>query len=215
MTRQNLLVNAANLLLIGLLLGNAACEEDGGSDNSGHDFGVNNPDLVVALGDSITHGYGLAGSESYPAQLGAQTGRPVINSGADGERSSGGLGRVNSVLNQHKPGFLLILYGSNDLIFGADLNGIVGNLRGIIQAAKANQTIPIIATVPPAFPYHDFIAQGVVDLNPLIQAMAAEEGVAVANVFNALNNPALFQSDGLHPTAEGAGKIASAFAGKL
>ncbi|MCE9616344.1 MAG: hypothetical protein K8T26_18895 [Lentisphaerae bacterium] len=205
-----------HLLAFTLIVAGIGCEPSGGGGGgSSNDFGDNDPNLVVAFGDSITEGQGLSGGETYPSQLAAQTGRPVINSGNGGEKSSGGLERVGGVLARYKPGYLLVLYGANDLIFDRDLQDIVANLRGIVQAAKANHTVPIIATLTPTFPYHDFISGGVVALNPLIKQMASEEGVAVADLYGPLNDVSLFQSDGLHPTAAGAGKIASVFAGKL
>lgn len=209
------LARAGQWLAMAAIAVAVGCEKGGSPDYSGHDFGDNDKNLIVALGDSITYGEGLSSGESYPSQLGALTGRPVINTGSPGEQTGGGLGRVNSVLDRYKPGFLLILYGSNDLIRDQDIGNAVANLRGIIRAAHANKTVAIIGTVPPAFPYHDFIEGGVEEINPLIQAMAAEEGAPVANVFGALNNETLFQSDGLHPTAEGATKLAAAFADKL
>ena len=202
--------------MLGAVLVGTGCEGGGdGNDYSSQDFGDNDPALIVAFGDSITAGEGLSSAESYPSQLAGLSGRPVINSGVPGEKSSGGLDRVNSVLGRYKPGFLLILFGSNDLIFDRPPQDIVESLRGIIRAAKANKTVPIIGTVPPTFPYHDFIADGVKALNPLIVSMAAEENTPVAGVNGALNDVTLFQSDGLHPTADGALKLAAAFDDKL
>ncbi|MDA0577262.1 MAG: GDSL-type esterase/lipase family protein [Verrucomicrobia bacterium] len=197
---------------VSLFLG---CEDDSGGDDSGTDFGDNDRNVIVALGDSITRGYGLSGGESYPAQLAGMEGRPVINSGLDGEHSWGGRGRVNGVLSRHKPGYLLVLYGSNDAIAGESPQSTVENLRGIVQAAKANKTIPILATVPTAYDSHAFMAPRVAALNPLIKSMASEEGVRVADVNGAVKDRSLFLGDGLHPNAAGAGRLASAFGGKL
>jgi acyl-CoA thioesterase I len=211
------LLRVARLLGIGVLAATLGCEDGGsGSNNSNHDFGSNDPNLIVAQGDSITLGLGLPSSSlAYPAQLAAMLGRPVINSGVGGERSASGLDRVGSVLHKHHPGFLLILYGSNDLIHSASEEDTVANLRGIIQAAKATQTIPITGTVPPMFAEHSLYGGGVAALNSMISQMASEEGVAVADVNGALNDIALFQQDGLHPNEEGAKKLAAAFAGKF
>jgi len=193
------------------------CEDSGGGSSSGnHDFGDNDPQLVVAMGDSITAGFGLPGAASYPAQLAGLTGRPVRNSGVNGDSSASGASRAAGVLSSAKPGYLLILYGSNDIIQGRDLVQAKENLRAIVGAAKANQTIPILGTVPNGIDSHAFMAPGVQMLNGLIGQLAGEEGVAVAGVNGAMGSaPAFFQADGLHPSEAGAGRIAIAFSGRL
>jgi lysophospholipase L1-like esterase len=202
-------------MLLGALL-IVGCEGDSsGGAGSGHDFGANDPSLAVALGDSITAGTGIGGAAAWPAQLSARSGKTVINMGVGGQTSAGGLGRVGSALAA-KPGFLLILFGSNDISQGVDLNGTKENLREIIRAAKANQTVPIIGSVPNGFGSHAFMQPGVKTLNGLIESLAREEGVRVAAVAGAIgNNAGLLQSDGLHPTVAGSGKIAGAFAREL
>ncbi len=84
----------------------------------------------------------------------------------------------------------------------------------MVQAAKANQTIPILGSIPNGFGSHEFMQPGVRALNSLIGSLAREEGVAVAGVAGAINE-GLLQGDGLHPTVEGAGRIAGAFAREL
>lgn len=202
------------MALLGAIAGLVGCENNS-SDKDVYDFGDNDPNLVVALGDSITHGLGVSGGESYPAQLSGMTGRPVVNSGQDGEWSAGGRSRVGGVLRRYQPGYLLVMYGANDIIGREGSSVIVENLRAIVQAAKANQTIPIVATVTPGFPYHDFIEPRVESLNPLIVQMAKEEGVPVVDTFTAVNDVNYFQSDGLHPNAAGYGQIAAVFSEAL
>ena len=200
------------LLAVAVLVG---CEDDGGSGSSGGDFGDNDRNVVVAMGDSITAGYGVGAADSYPVQLSAMIGRTVVNTGVNGERSIAASGRVNGVLSRYKPAYLLILYGSNDATNGGDPAATVAGLRSIVLAARANKTVPILGTIPPAFGSHAFSNPGVDALNPFIRQMAQEEGVAVADIHGALNDPALFQDDGLHPNAAGMRRIASAFAGRI
>ena len=213
--KMGVLVNLGAMLLGASLI--VGCEGDTSvGAGSGHDFGANDPSLAVALGDSITAGVGIGGAAAWPAQLSAHSGKTVINMGFGGKTSADGLGQVGSALAA-KPGFLLILFGSNDISQGVDLNGTKENLRGIIRAAKANQTVPIIGSVPNGFGSHAFMQPGVkTTLNGLIGSLAREEGVRVAAVAGAIgNNAGLLQSDGLHPTVAGSDKIAGAFAREL
>ena len=190
------------------------CEDDDSNTpkETPHDFGDNNQDLFVAIGDSITHGYGLSGSQSYPVQLSAMLAKTVINEGRDGERSDSGSARISGVLRNRKPGYILILYGANDIIHDYSSSHILNNLRSMVQAAKNNKTIPIIGTLTPGIWGHSYMEGGLDRLNPLIRQMAAEEGVSVADLDAAFNwDGSYMLSDGLHPNYSGQNLIATTF----
>ena len=183
----------------------------GGSDGS-HDFGENDPNLYVAYGDSITYGVGLASASRYPQQLSGMLGKTVINAGSSGRWASDGVSGISSTLSRHKPGYILILFGANDLVFGRNTDAIVSNLRTIVQVSKNNNTIPIIGTLTPVYDSHSYMTGGIDELNPKIKQMAKEEGIRVANLSGAFGSDrGLMQSDGLHPTAAGAAKMAQVF----
>lgn len=204
--------NIRCLLILLLSAAMVGCEDD---DND-HDFGSNDPNVYVAMGDSITSGLGYSSVEPYPAKLSAMLGKTVINKGHGGDLSSDGRTDVNSILATYKPGYLLILYGANDIIYGYGADHIIANLRAIIQAAKTNKTIPVIATLTPAFGSHAYMAGGINDLNAGIREMAAEEGVSVADMDSAFGgNSNYMLSDGLHPNDKGAELIATTFSNVL
>jgi lysophospholipase L1-like esterase len=188
----------------------AGCEGGGGgSAADGHDFGANDPNLYVAMGDSIT-------AAGYPAHLSGMLGATVINGGTPGAWSDSGAGAVHSALSRYKPGFLLILYGANDTIHEANQDGTINNLRAMIQAAKANQTIPIIGTLTPMIRVHEGWAGRARELSKKIRAMASSEGCRVADLEKAFgHNDSLLQDDGLHPTDAGSQVIAKTFLGRI
>lgn len=190
---------------------------DGGDSGSSHDFGDNDENVVVCLGDSITEGYGVDAGSSYPNQLAGLTGKTVHNLGVGGSLSSEGVSRVSSALAKYKPGYLCVLYGANDLIRGAATQEtIVNNLRTIVQRAKDNKTVAVVATLTPAYDSHSFIQDSVEAIRPKIKTMAGEEDVSCAELFDAFgSDTSLMQSDGLHPNATGLGVVASTFAGNL
>lgn len=188
------------------------CEDgsSGGGIADGHDFGANNPDVYVAFGDSITSGYNA--SIPYPAVLSSMLGKTVINKGVSGSKTNEGLARVWSVLGQYKPGYLLILYGANDIIHSRDPAQVAEELRGIIAAAKANGTIPVIATCLPQSKSHLIYNGGIIALNVRIRALAAEEDVRLVDlepVFSGRDE--YMTSDGLHPNNTGHTVIAAEF----
>lgn len=186
----------------------AGCEDDKGLSA---DVGDNDVNVVVALGDSITQGQGVT---PYPAIVAVMTGKTVINAGAGGGKASGGASRVGGLLRKHKPGYLLILLGTNDAIHSMDVETTIAALRSIVQQAKANRTIPVLGTLPPMTDGHEIYNGGIVARNPRIAQLAAEEGVALADVGGAFGGGAgLLSEGGLHPNLEGQTTIARAFAG--
>lgn len=211
MKRRTVMWMAMCLAMAGIPMWFAGCEGGGGGGSS-HDFGANDPNVVACVGDSITRGYLLGAADSYPAQLAGLTGKTVYNRGVDGARSSYGVSVTGSVLSSYKPGYLLILFGVNDLIHGGSYAAVIADLRTMVQAAKGNSTVPIVGTLTPTYGGHSFV--DVSALNNEIRTMASEEGVSVADLESAFGtDESLILSDGLHPSAAGAAVIARVFAG--
>lgn len=197
-----LTLGAALLVCLTFLI--SGCEDGKSHLADGHDFGTNNPNVYVAFGDSITSGEGVSASDNYPTKLAIMMQRTVINEGYPGAESFVGADLVHSILNDYKPGFLLILFGVNDLIMGYSEDEAIGNLRYIVQAAIDNKTIPVIATLTPVYGEHRMFASGIDRLNVLIRQMASEMNVALVDLDAAFNwNPIYLQGDGLHITPQG------------
>ncbi len=200
--------------VLAVVLAMTGCEGSGDSHIwDGHDFGPNDANLYVAMGDSITSGYGLESvAEAYPTKLSGMLGRVVVNHGVQGSQTSYGVDHVYTVLGTYKPGYLLILYGVNDLIMGRGADSALSNLRLMLNAAKANQVIPVIATLTPVFGSHVFIETEVATLNASIRLMAAEENVHVVDLERTFNwNSYYMSSDGLHPNSQGHDLMAASF----
>lgn len=185
----------------------AGCDDDddSGKLGSGYDFGDNDPNKISAMGNSITAG-------GWPGILAGMSGKSVVNRGVGGATSGAGAGRVNGTLASDKPGFLLIQYGANDAIHGSDPETVANNLRAIVQAAKANKTIPIVATVAPMYGDHGIFAGRARTISAAIRSMAGQEGAHVADIEAAFGtDQSLIGSDGLHPSDAGRQEIAAVF----
>jgi lysophospholipase L1-like esterase len=192
----------------------------GSQTASDFDFGDNNPRKVTAFGDSITagvlelqrRGAKLSTSNNYPNQLqarlrGLDPAWTVVNRGVGGEDSGQGLRRFQGVLNLDKPGFVLIMEGTNDASDCADAPAIINNLRNMIHIAKGSKVIPILGSIPPNF-RNDPCAQDVAfKISVLAPGLAESESVVFADVYNGMNDRSLFglalSRDPLHPNEHG------------
>ncbi|MEI6147544.1 MAG: SGNH/GDSL hydrolase family protein [bacterium] len=180
----------------------------------GHDFGRNNPRLCLAMGDSITQGEG--GKTSYPALLSRMLRKTVVNRGDGGSHSLDGMRSINRFLTLHKPGYLLILYGANDVLHDRSCDAYIENLRFMLRAARQNKTLPILATMTPMTKGHKGHASTVTRYNEKVRELAKSEGVTLCDLelhFMAAGAAwgAFLQADGLHPDEQGMRLIAQSF----
>ena len=104
--------------------------------------------VILAYGDSLTYGYNVKRSESYPAKLEVLTGISVINSGVSGEVSAQGLKRLPKVLDEHHPQLLILCHGGNDLLRKMDLEEMESNIRSMIQLSLDRDNPVILLGVP-------------------------------------------------------------------
>lgn len=161
---------------------------------------------IVAVGDSLTAGLGVAEGHAYPAQLErklAAAGLPyrVINAGVSGETSSGALSRIHWILRL-KPDIVILETGANDGLRGIDPSLTRKNLEDIIRILQGARVSVVVAGMQMvtnlgaeytrAFRriYPEAAKAFRVPLIPFFLA-----GVAGRSELN--------QPDGIHPTAEG------------
>src|SRR5258705_6535530 len=92
--------------------------------------------IIVAFGDSLTAGLGVTPDDSYPAQLQGKLRAEgyayrVVNAGASGDTTAGGLRRVDWAL-RNKPDIVIVALGANDALRGQDLASVRSNLDAIV-----------------------------------------------------------------------------------
>jgi acyl-CoA thioesterase-1 len=166
--------------------------------------------VVLALGDSLTSGYGLPQDKSFPAQLEARLAdqgidAKVINGGVSGDTSAGGLARLDWLLGD-SPDLVIVELGANDGLRGLDPAITRGNLDRIIARIRTAGAHILLAGMiaPPNMgtEYGDEFAA-------LYPDLAQKHGTAFYPFFldGVAMDPALNQRDGIHPTAEGVAVI--------
>ena len=162
--------------------------------------------IVVAFGDSLTAGLGVMPDESYPAQLQARLRADgyayrVVNAGASGDTTAGGLRRVDWAL-KNKPDIVIVALGANDAMRGQDLASVRTNLDGIVaRFQKAGARVLVVGMeVPP-----NYGERYAADFRRLYVEVARKRGAAFMPFLldGVAGNPQLNQGDGIHPTAEG------------
>jgi len=162
--------------------------------------------IIVAFGDSLTAGLGVALDDTYPARLERRLRDHrypyrVINAGVSGDTTAGGLRRVEWVLQTH-PDIVIVELGANDGLRGLSTTLIRENLAQIIARFQAAGATVILAgmRVPPK--YGASYSSAFADLFP---DLATRYHVPIIPFFldGVAGVGALNQADGIHPTAEG------------
>lgn len=162
--------------------------------------------VILALGDSLTAGYGLSKADSFPEQLSralAAAGTParVINAGVSGDTSAGGLSRLDWLMVD-KPDLVLVELGANDGLRALNPEDTRRNLSAIIEGAKKHNA-RVLLTGMRALP--NLGREYESEFNAIFPSLAQEHGVAFYPFF--LDGVAaeldLNQPDGIHPNAEG------------
>ena len=174
------------------------------------------PNLVVCMGDSLTAGVNCIGAP-YPARLAGMCGKKVLNYGVGGVTASYGASTVGSVLAKN-PGYVCILYGSNDAICGVDTETTVAHLRSIVAACKAHKSKPILATPPIMRGSHTIYNGGAEDIAIRLRQVAKDEGIDLVDLNAAMEGDPekyLNMSDGLHFSDAGGDLVAKKFDSKL
>jgi len=105
-------------------------------------------DVVVAFGDSLTAGYGVDKTQSYPSVLANITGLKVINAGISGETTAEGLERLPEVLETHQPKLVILLEGGNDVLQKVSEPQIKSNLKQMIQLIQQSGAAVLLVGVP-------------------------------------------------------------------
>jgi len=165
---------------------------------------------IVAVGDSLTAGYGLDESASYPALLekklqAAGYDYRVINGGVSGETSSGTLSRMEWIMTL-EPDIVLLETGANDGLRGVDPKVAEKNIREILEILKDRDVAVLLFGMKMVWNLGPVYVS---EFNSIYPKLAQEFDVVYLPFFLegvAMNNE-LTQGDGIHPNAPGYKKI--------
>jgi acyl-CoA thioesterase I len=170
--------------------------------------------VIDCFGDSITAGYGVAPGKAYPDDLQSDLEAygyhyRVVNSGISGNTTKDGADRLNEVLRLH-PAVVLVEFGGNDGLRGIPIADTRRNLDTIVSVLlQAGSKVVLLGiTLPPNYG-PDYIRQ----FDATFPLVARRNHIPVIpDIYqNVYDVPNAIQSDGIHPTAEGAEILAHNF----
>ena len=176
---------------------------------------------VVALGDSLTAGYGLPEGEGFVPQLqdwldGQGLEARIVNAGVSGDTTAGGLARLDWALTDEVDAMIVAL-GGNDLLRGIPPASSRTNLDAILAEVAGARGLPVLLI--------GLEAPG--NYGPAFKAAFDEMYPALAAEYDALHEISFLgpltaeldagearsrymQGDGIHPNRDGVGVIVDA-----
>lgn len=166
---------------------------------------------ILVYGDSLSAGFGIGVSQSWPALLGQRLQAQgslytVANASISGETTAGGRTRFAAALSQFKPTIVILALGANDGLRGLPVGAIHDNLSFMVKLAKQQKVRVLLVGMhlPPNYgpKYTD-------EFHAAFRTIAKREKVPLLPFLLepvALDRDA-FQADGLHPTAAAQPKL--------
>lgn len=165
---------------------------------------------LLALGDSLSAGYGLATGEGFTDQLAAALRKEgmdvtVLNGGVSGDTTAGGLARLDWMLSD-RPDAVIVALGANDGLRGFNPTDTEANLDAILTKLKQHN-IPVLLTGMLALP--NMGSEYGEDFNGLYPKLAKRHDVVFYPFFleGVAGNLELNQQDAIHPNAKGVAEI--------
>lgn len=170
------------------------------------------PVKIVALGDSLTAGYGLPLEQGLVPQLQAflddqDVQAEIVNAGISGDTSAGGLERANWVMQPDVDGLILAL-GANDMLRGFSPKITRANLSQIIEIALGKEINVLLVGIEASQNFGPTYKR---EFDGLYEELETTYGVDLyGNFMAAISRDRdlegmrpFMQPDGLHPNADG------------
>ena len=157
---------------------------------------------VLALGDSLTAGYGLDPEQAWPALLAARTGWQIVNGGVSGDQTADALARLPALMDAHAPKLVLVTLGGNDMLRKLPEAQTRGNLARILALTGSRGAQPVLLATPR--PSGAGVVFQRLSAAPFYAEIARERKVPLIEdaIAEVLSDPDL-KLDQLHPNAEG------------
>jgi len=176
---------------------------------------------IIAFGDSLFAGYGVDPRDAYPQKLenalrAKGINVDVINAGVSGDTTAAGLQRLEFTLTAQKapPALFILELGGNDLLRGLSPKETRANLTRMLTVLR-DQKVPVLLMGMRSPPNYGPEYQA--EFDALYRDLAKQYGAVLIPFWleGIYRDPALFQSDRIHPTAEGIERLVASTLGEV
>ena len=171
---------------------------------------------LLFFGDSLTAGYGLPATASFPALIQQRLDQhrlpyKALNYGVSGETSAGGRQRLASVLGRQPVEVFVLALGANDGIRGIPVRETTHNLQFLIDAVKRQHPQAQLVLAGLEFPFdlgplggHRLVHYAT-EFKSLFRTLADKNSVPFVPFLlqGVLGHRELNLADGVHPNAAG------------
>lgn len=161
---------------------------------------------LIALGDSLTAGYGAGPGEDYPSVLATQLGTEVVNAGKSGDTTQSALDRLEADVLARDPRVVIVGLGGNDFLGGVPIGATESNLRTAIRKIQGAGAMVVLLgyRFPTLGPSYESMYERVAD----------EEGcLLIPDVLDGILRDRTLMSDAIHPNGRGYRVMADRIAG--
>jgi acyl-CoA thioesterase-1 len=161
---------------------------------------------ILALGSSLTQGYGLPPGTEFTVQMqaalkAAGIDAQIENAGVSGDTSAGGLSRLDWSLADH-PDAAIIELGSNDMLRGVPPSETEKNLRAVLTTLQKDHVAVLLTGMKAQ---RNLGADYAGQFDAIYPRLAKDYNVVFYPFFldGVAMNPKLNQADGMHPNPAG------------
>lgn len=172
--------------------------------------GEAHPVRIVAFGDSLTAGYGLAPGEAFPAQLAKAleakgVAAEIANAGVSGDTTAAGLGRLDWAVPEGTDAVIVEL-GANDALRGIDPHMTKDNLDKIISRIKDKGADILLAGMKAP---GNWGPEYQATFDVIYPELAGKHNLPLYPFFleGVIGQDELTMDDGLHPTTKGVAEL--------
>lgn len=167
---------------------------------------------VVALGDSLTYGYGANAETAYPAVLADLSSWTVVNAGVNGDTSADVLARVDDIIKQ-APDLVLLGIGGNDVLQRVTPDTTLANISATIDSLESADIDVVLIAEPHLSTSALF---GKASDNPLYEDIAEAKDVPLySDGWSTVLSDDTLKSDRIHANAAGYRQFAEGLYGYL
>lgn len=169
---------------------------------------------VLALGDSLTFGYGAPSEQAWPVRLAQLTGWQVDNEGVNGDTSAGALERLKALLSNNSYDAVLVGIGGNDMLRGVSAQSTKDNVAAIVRMALEHTAYVAVIATPAPEPLRAAVGT-LSDAGFYEEVTKAENALLIPGVYSAVLSDAALRSDRIHANAQGYETVAQQLADRL